>query len=62
MRRLLKLAHTRGAVSDEAFARICSACGDVAYVLEIAGNVAPNILTNYVNRLAETELDFPVLD
>jgi hypothetical protein len=31
-------------------------------ILEVATNVIANLFTNYVNRLAKTDIDFPVVD
>jgi alkylhydroperoxidase family enzyme len=33
-----------------------------AEVMEIVAHVALNTLTNYVNEVAQTEIDFPVTD
>ena len=57
------VVRTQGAVSDEALAGIRADCGgDDGRVLEIVSNVVLNIMTNYLNRLAETQIDFPALD
>ncbi len=60
---VLKFAHRvaaeRGRVSDADLAALRSAgLGDAA-ALEIVLNVAVNVLTNYVNNVAQTEVDFP---
>ena len=34
---------------------------DDGLILEVVGQVALNTLTNYVNRVAGTEVDFPLL-
>jgi len=31
-------------------------------VTELVANVAANILTNYLNHVAQTEIDFPKID
>jgi len=34
---------------------------DEAGIIEIVVNVALNVLTNYVNNVARTDIDFPVV-
>ena len=34
---------------------------DDGLIVEIIANVALNVLTNYLNKIAETEIDFPVV-
>ena len=34
---------------------------DEAAVIEIVANVAVNVLTNYINNVALTDIDFPVV-
>ena len=34
---------------------------DEAAVIEIVANVAVNVLTNYINNVAETDIDFPIV-
>lgn len=34
---------------------------DEGDIIEVAGNVAANIFTNYINHIAQTEIDFPVV-
>jgi len=57
-----EIINTKGDVSDEALASIRGVCGSDGAVLEIASNVVLNIMTNYLNRLAGTEIDFPVVN
>lgn len=52
----------RGEVSDSDIAAVRLAGHDDAAIVEIVGNVALNILTNYLNHVARTEIDFPVVD
>ena len=33
-----------------------------ARIVEIVGNVAHNVLTNFMNNVAQTKIDFPVVD
>lgn len=49
----------RGAVSDDALAGIKAAGFSDGEIAEIVAHVALNVFTNYFNRLAETEVDFP---
>lgn len=55
----LQVAQNRGHVSDAALAAVRLAGFDEASVLEIVVNVALNVLTNYVNNVAQTDIDFP---
>lgn len=54
-----RVAESRGRVSDTEIATLRSAGFDEAGVLEIVVNVALNVLTNYVNNVAQTDIDFP---
>tara|TARA_R110002167_G_scaffold163319_2_gene360177 strand:- start:2029 stop:2574 length:546 start_codon:yes stop_codon:yes gene_type:complete len=57
----LAVVETRGAVSDDRLDAIRKAAGDDGIAIEIVANVALNTLTNYVSRLADTEVDFPLV-
>jgi len=50
---------TRGMVTDEELSAVRAAGFDDAAVLEIVVTVALNVLTNYVNNVARTDVDFP---
>lgn len=52
----------RGMVSDGDLAALRSAGHDDEIVVEIIANVTANILTNYVNHVADTDIDFPKVD
>lgn len=52
----------RGEVSDADLAAVRAAGHGDAAIVEIVGNVVLNILTNYMNHVAQTEIDFPVVD
>ncbi|HRA36269.1 MAG TPA: carboxymuconolactone decarboxylase family protein, partial [Pseudomonadota bacterium] len=55
----LSVARNRGNVDGAELAAVRAAgFGDDA-ILEIVVNVALNVLTNYVNTVAQTEVDFP---
>lgn len=49
----------RGQVTDAELAAVREAGFDDAEVLEIVVHVALNVLTNYVNNVARTTIDFP---
>lgn len=57
-----KVVEKRGFVSDDDLAAVRAAGHDDSAIAEIVANVAANILTNYVNHVAETEVDFPRVD
>ena len=52
----------RGHVSDAAVRAVKDAGYSDGQVMEIVVHVALNTLTNYVNEVAQTEIDFPVVD
>ncbi|MFZ6745639.1 carboxymuconolactone decarboxylase family protein [Undibacterium sp. JH2W] len=54
-----QVAEQRGRVSDTELANLRAAGFDEAAVIEIVLNVALNVLTNYVNNVAHTDVDFP---
>lgn len=56
-----KVAQTRGKVSDADIAAVKLAGWTEPQVVEIVANVALNVLTNYINNVAETDIDFPVV-
>jgi len=51
----------RGHVSDAALQSVRDAGYDDAQIIEIVLHVALNTLTNYVNEVAKTDVDFPVV-
>jgi uncharacterized peroxidase-related enzyme len=53
------IVETRGAVSDGDLAATRAAGLDDAKIAEVVAHVALNIFTNYFNRVAQTEVDFP---
>jgi uncharacterized peroxidase-related enzyme len=57
----LKAVQQKGLVSDADIASAREAGIDDSLMLEIVANIALNTLTNYTNRLADTEIDFPVV-
>ena len=56
-----KVAIARGHVSDEDVRAVKLAGYDDAQVIEIVQHVALNTWTNYLNEVAKTEIDFPVV-
>jgi uncharacterized peroxidase-related enzyme len=62
----LKFAHAiverHGEVTDDEVNRIRQAGYTDAEIAEIVASVAINIFTNYFNRVAQTEVDFPKVD
>lgn len=57
----VKLAHERGRVSDSDFHALRTAGYDDGQIIEIVQHVALNIWTNYMNIVADTDIDFPVV-
>ncbi len=51
----------RGQVSTEAIQEVKAAGFNDSDILEVVLNVVSNTLTNYVNHIAETEIDFPAV-
>jgi uncharacterized peroxidase-related enzyme len=56
-----KVLDTRGRVSDADLAAVRLAGFSEPQVIEIVASVALNVLTNYVNNVAQTDIDFPVV-
>lgn len=52
----------RGRVNDDDIRAVKLAGYDDAAVVEIVQNVALNIWTNYLNEVAQTDIDFPVVN
>lgn len=50
----------RGKVSDAELAAVRNAGASEAEIIDIVANVALNVLTNFINNVAETDIDFPV--
>ena len=58
----LNVVRSRGGVSDANLESVRKVCQNDGLIIEIVTNVVLNTLTNYVNRVAETEIDFPVFN
>jgi len=56
-----KVAVARGKVSEADIAAVKFAGFTDAQIVEIVLNVALNVLTNFVNNVADTDIDFPVV-
>lgn len=56
-----KVARQRGHVGAEDVIAVRSAGYDDAQIIEIVLHVALNTWTNYINEVAQTEIDFPVV-
>ena len=56
-----KVAKLRGHVSDEDFKAVKAAGYTDAQIIEIVQHVALNTWTNYLNTVAQTDIDFPVV-
>jgi uncharacterized peroxidase-related enzyme len=56
-----KVAMSKGKVSETDIAAVRLAGFREAQVIEIVVNVALNVLTNFVNNVAATDIDFPVV-
>jgi uncharacterized peroxidase-related enzyme len=59
LRFALKVVESRGSVSDGDLRDIREAGFDDGAIAEVVANVALHVFTNYFNRLADTDLDFP---
>ncbi len=57
-----KVTVNRGVVSNEDIQKVKDAGYTDGDILEIVLNVVANTLTNYVNHIAETEVDFPKVE
>ena len=56
-----KVARARGHVSEDDLRAVKLAGYDDAQVIEIVQHVALNTWTNYINEVAKTDIDFPVV-
>jgi uncharacterized peroxidase-related enzyme len=55
----LRVAAQRGRVATQDLTSVREAGYDDAGIVEIVLNVALNVLTNYINNVAQTDVDFP---
>ncbi len=61
LRFALKVLETRGKVADDDLATVRAAGFSDPEILDIVGHVALNVLTNFYNNVARTDVDFPVV-
>lgn len=54
----VEIARSRGKVDKYAIAALKQAGFSEAEIVEIIGNVALNVLTNYINEVLDTDIDF----
>ncbi len=57
----LALVNKRGFVSDDDLSAARQAGLNDGLIMEVVANVVANIFTNYINHVAETDIDFPVV-
>ena len=57
----MKVIQHKGLVDDADVAIAREAGVDDGLMVEVIANISLNILTNYNNRLADTEIDFPAV-
>ena len=55
----IRIMDARGDVSDEAIEEARAAGWSDGEILEITAHVALNVLTNFINGVARTDIDFP---
>ncbi len=56
------ITESRGVISDDAFNVYAGQGLTPDLMTEIVANVVLNLFTNYINHLADTEIDFPVVE
>lgn len=57
-----EVTEARGTLTDDRFNHYQEQGLSPALMIEIVANVALNLFTNYINHLADTDVDFPVVD
>ncbi len=58
----LQLASQQGWLKDEQFEAAKAGGLEQGHIVEVTANVAFNLLTNYVNHVAQTDVDFPKVE
>jgi uncharacterized peroxidase-related enzyme len=56
-----RVARERGKVTDADIAAVMRAGYSEAQIVEIVGHVVVNVFTNFLNNVAETDIDFPIV-
>ncbi len=62
LRFAVKLVRDRGRVDPSEIKRLRDSGFNDGQIVEVVANVAANIFTNYVNHIAATAIDFPVVE
>ena len=57
----VEIVKTRGGINSEQLDALRETGINDTLIMEVIGNVALNILTNYTNRIAVTDVDFPLV-
>lgn len=57
----MRVLETRGAIADTDLASMRAAGYEDGQIVEIVQHVALNVWTNYLNEVAKTDIDFPVV-
>ncbi len=57
-----KIVDKRGFIDDADLNTVRAAGHSESAIVEVVANVTANFLTNYINHMAETEIDFPAID
>jgi uncharacterized peroxidase-related enzyme len=58
----LDVARSRAEISDADLAAARQGGLDDGLIVEIIANVAMNVMTNYLNKVADTDIDFPLVE
>jgi uncharacterized peroxidase-related enzyme len=61
LRFVQRVVERRGRVDDADLAEVRRAGFDDGQIVELVAHAALNVFTNYLNQVAETEIDFPVV-
>ncbi len=61
LRFVQRVVERRGRVDDADLEQVRSAGFDDGQIVELVANTALSVFTNYLNQVAETEIDFPVV-
>lgn len=56
-----RIVAEKGHLADADLAAARAAGLNEGDIIEVTANVAANIFTNYINHIAQTEIDFPVV-
>jgi hypothetical protein len=59
---VVKVTRSRAEISDADLTAVREGGLDDGLIVEIIANVAMNVMTNYLNKVADTEIDFPLVE